>query len=56
MVQWLGRGTFTAVAWVQSLSRELRFCKSRGQKKKNGDLKYLPSEAGMKNKVKLGTL
>ena len=25
-------------------------------KKKNGDLKYLPSEAGMKNKVKLGTL
>ena len=28
----------------------------RQKKKKNGDLKYLPSELSMKNKVKLGTL
>ena len=35
MVQWLGLGTFTAVAWVQSLVRELRPRRphSLGQKK-----------------------
>ena len=29
-VQWLGLGTFTARAWVQSLVRELRSHKPRG--------------------------
>ena len=30
-VQWLGLGTFTASAQIQSLVRELRSCKPRGQ-------------------------
>ena len=35
-VQWLGLSTSTAGAWVQSLLRELRFCKPcGGHKKKN---------------------
>ena len=35
VVQWLGLGTFTAVAWVQSLVRELRPWKPRGAANKN---------------------
>ena len=34
VVQWLGRGAFTAVAWVQSLVRELRYCKQHAAAKK----------------------
>ena len=34
MVQWLGLGTFTARAWVQSLVRELRSHKMHGTAKK----------------------
>ena len=34
VVQWLGLGTFTVVAWVQSLVRELRSCKPCGSAKK----------------------
>ena len=34
MVQWLGLGTFTAMAWVQSLVRELRSYKPLGVDKK----------------------
>ena len=44
-VQWLGLGTFTAVAWLQSLARELRSCKLRGaakQKTKNLFLEPIP--------------
>ena len=33
-VQWLGLGTFTARAQIQSLGRELRSCKPRGLAKK----------------------
>ena len=31
MVQWLGLGTFAAVAWVQSLVGELRSCKPQDE-------------------------
>ena len=31
MVQWLGHGSFTAGAWVQSLVRELRSCKTHSK-------------------------
>ena len=34
MVHWLGLGTFTAMAWVQSLVRELRSYKPLGVDKK----------------------
>ena len=34
MVQWLELGAFTAVAWVQSLARELRSRKMHGTAKK----------------------
>ena len=30
VVQWLGLGTFTAMAWVQSPVRKLRACKLHG--------------------------
>ena len=33
MVQWLGLGTFTGRAWVQSLVGEIRSCKLRGMAK-----------------------
>ena len=36
-VQWLGFGAFTAVAWVQSLVGELRYCKPQGMAKKKGE-------------------
>ena len=38
MVQWLGVGAFTTMAWVQSLIGELRFHKPRRQsgKKRKG--------------------
>ena len=35
VVQWLGLSAFTAVAQVQSLVRELKFCKLRCTAKKN---------------------
>ena len=37
MVQWLGLSSFTAVARVQSLVRELRSCKPRGTAKNNNN-------------------
>ena len=39
MVQWLGLGTFTAGAQVQSLVRELRYRKLRGSAKKEKNRK-----------------
>ena len=40
VAQWLALGAFTAVAWIQSLVRELRSCKPpRGGKPKEGEKK-----------------
>ena len=33
-IQWLGLGTFTAMAWVQPLVKELRSYKPRGMAKR----------------------
>ena len=38
MAQWLGLGAVTAVAWVQSLVRELRSCKPCGVARKKKEL------------------
>ena len=37
MVQSLERSAFTVVAWVQSLARELRFCKLQNVAKEHGE-------------------
>ena len=39
MVQWLGVGAFTTVAWVQSLIGKLRFHKPRMQSGQDGKKK-----------------
>ena len=47
MVQWLGLGTFTAVDWVQSLTRKLISCKPYTvdqKKKKKSVILKLPTD------------
>ena len=39
-VRWLGLGDFSAIVWVQSLVRELRFCKLCGKPPKILDYKF----------------
>ena len=62
-VQWLGLGAFIAMAWLQSLVRELRSCKlavqPKGKKKKKKakarfeGMACQAQEVGWKNKRKL---
>ena len=60
-VQWLGLGAFIAMAWLQSLVRELRSCKLAVQpkeKKKKAKARFegmacQAQEVGWKNKRKL---
>ena len=61
-VQWLGLGAFIAMAWLQSLVRELRSCKlavqPKGKKKKKAKARFegmecQAQEVGWKNKRKL---
>ena len=40
-VQWLGLGTFTAVAQVQSLVGEIRSCKPSGAAKIKKEINFL---------------
>ena len=44
VVQWLGLGAFTAMAWVHSLVRELRSRKARGKAKKKISQHHQQSE------------
>ena len=54
MVQWLGLGTFTAAAWVQSLVGELKSCKLHGvAKKKKKEKKNKKRETGKRKKKSL---